>query len=547
MNYNGRNNYSRKKYSNKHYKKLVIEDKHEVSESRDAKNQRVEAAREKLVKEAGYKEGYQQYLKSKHSKAKRAKRGNLAGFGKKAVLAVAMVSILIVSGIFIFPTDAKAEIVSGYEVVLNGTVLGVSETVEPVDNALQSIRTEFSEDYDMSVFDNTVLEYNPVKIDRQYICPDDVFINILKNSVDVKVMAWVILVNNAPAAAVKTEAEANEALDRVLEPFLDVPTTRKRVEVGYVENVEVKEMPIEYSQVKDAEAAYMLLRFGKEDIEINNHVVVSGESLYSIGKSYDVKISDLRKANPSLASTSKIYPGDKLLIASPLNRVNVKFVEEVDKEDQVIEYETEVIEDDTMLKTERVVVQEGINGSHDVHALITFINGVETEMEVISEENVIEPVNEIIKKGTKPVPRLMELAAEGDMPIPLKSGTYRVSSPFGPRPNIDVPGASKWHKGVDLAANKGTAIYASADGVITKSGSGTGYGLYIKIDHGNGIETRYAHCSELLVDSGDKVEGGQLIALVGNTGISGGSHLHWEVRINGQAYDPLGKYEGTAP
>ncbi len=84
------------------------------------------------------------------------------------------------------------------------------------------------------------------------------------------------------------------------------------------------------------------------------------------------------------------------------------------------------------------------------------------------------------------------------MPIPLKSGSYRVSCKFGPR-DLDIVGASKWHKGVDLAANKGTPIYASMSGTVTHSGSGTGYGLYIKINHGDGVETRYAHCSELLV------------------------------------------------
>ena len=546
MNYNGRNNYSRKKYSDKHYKNLVIEDKHEVEEKREGRKQRTAAARDKLIKNSGYTEGIQHYVSSRQIQAKRAKRSNTFNLYKKAIAAVAVAVVLITAGIIAFPTNAKAEMVNGWEVVLNGTVLGVTETIEPVTNTLNEIRTDFSENYDMNVYDATTLEYNPVMIDRQFLCPAEVFEQILKDSVDVKVKAWVILVNGAPAAAVKTQEEAQAALDAVLEPFLDVPTTRNRVDVGFVENVEVKQMPIEYSQVTDQESAYQLLRFGG-DYEEKYHVVVSGESLYKIGKSYGVTVADLKKANPSLASTSKIYPGDMLLITSPMNRVNVKFVEEVDKTGEVIEYETETIDDDTMLKTETVVIQEGVNGSHDAHALITFINGVETEVEIISESNRVEPVNKIIRKGTQAVPEIIELAIEGDMPIPLKSGTYRISSPFGPRPNIDVPGASKWHKGVDLAANTGTPIYASGDGTVTHSGSGTGYGLYIKISHAGGVETRYAHCSELLVSKGDKVKEGQLIALVGNTGISGGSHLHWEVRVNGVAWDPMGDYGEPAP
>ena len=540
--YNGRNNYSRKKYSDRHYKKLMIEDQKELDEARSTRNERVEAVRDNLVKESGYAEGYKQYVKSKHSKKRKQ---FLFGFGKKAVAAAALVVVLLIGSIVIFPASAKAEIVDGYEVILNGTVLGVAEKVEPISQALLEIQTEFREDYNMEVFDTTVLEYNPVKIDKQFLCPDTVFVDILKGCIDVKVMAWVILVNNAPAAAVKTEEEANSALERVKAPFLDVPTTRNRISVGFVEDVTIKQMPIEYSQVTDEDSAYNLLRFGEAEVEPKNHIVVSGESLYQISKSYGVTVADLRKANPSLASTSKIYPGDRLIIASPLNRVNVKFVEEVDKVGQVIEYDVEEIKDDTMYKTQTVVVQEGVNGSHDVHALITFINGVETEVEVISEKNRVEPINKIIRKGTKAVPKLLEMAAEGGLPIPIRD-TYRISSKFGPR-TIDVAGASSWHKGVDLAADKGTPIYACEDGVVTHSGSGTGYGLYIKIDHGNGVETRYGHCSELLVSKGERVEQGQLIALVGNTGVSSGPHLHWEVRINGVAWDPLGEYGEPAP
>lgn len=545
MSNNGRNNYSRRKYSEKHYKNLVVEDMPQTEEKRKNKKERLEAARDKLVRESGYSDGIQQYMKNRNKQAKRAKRSKFFGLGPKVAAAAALVAVLVISSIIVFPAQVRAEIVSGYEVVMNGTVLGVSEKIEPVSNALQEISDEFSEHYGMSVFDNTVLEYNPVMIDKQFLCPEEVFVKILKESVDVKVEAWVILVNNAPAAAVKTQEEADSALDRVLAPFMDEFSNDSRLEVGFVELVEVVKMPIEYSQVTDEEAAYKLLRFGG-DFEERYHIVVSGESLYAISKSYDVTIADLRKANPSLASTNKIYPGDRLLITTPMNRVNVKFVEEIDKIGEPIPYETEEIKNDNMLVTEKVLVQAGVEGIHDVHALVTYINGVETEVEILSESNRVEPVPEIIEKGTKEVPRIMELAVSGGMKIPLESGTYRISSPFGPR-NTGIAGASTFHGGVDLAANKGTPIYASASGTVTHSGSGTGYGLYIKINHGNGVETRYAHCSELLVDKGDRVEAGQLIGLVGNTGISSGSHLHWEVRLNGVKQDPMGEYQGVVP
>lgn len=96
------------------------------------------------------------------------------------------------------------------------------------------------------------------------------------------------------------------------------------------------------------------------------------------------------------------------------------------------------------------------------------------------------------------------------------------------------------HKGMDIAAAAGTAIYAAAAGTVTTAsyGWGGGYGNYIIINHGKGVQTLYGHCSSLNVSQGQYVSQGQLIARVGSTGQSTGNHLHFEVRVNGIAQDP---------
>ena len=111
------------------------------------------------------------------------------------------------------------------------------------------------------------------------------------------------------------------------------------------------------------------------------------------------------------------------------------------------------------------------------------------------------------------------------------SGT--VTSRFGGR-------WGKNHKGVDIGAPKGTTIVAAAAGTVTVSqyGYSGGYGNYIILSHGNGIQTLYAHCTSLLVNVGQTVSQGQAIATVGNTGNSYGNHLHLEVRVNGVAQNP---------
>jgi hypothetical protein len=95
------------------------------------------------------------------------------------------------------------------------------------------------------------------------------------------------------------------------------------------------------------------------------------------------------------------------------------------------------------------------------------------------------------------------------------------------------------HEGIDVATPMGTPIQAPAAGVVVFSGRETGYGNVMVIDHGYGVETKYAHCSKLNVTSGMHVTRGQVIGLVGNTGLSTGPHLHYEVHVNGQPVDPL--------
>ncbi len=94
------------------------------------------------------------------------------------------------------------------------------------------------------------------------------------------------------------------------------------------------------------------------------------------------------------------------------------------------------------------------------------------------------------------------------------------------------------HTGIDLGGAIGTAIYAYKTGTVTFAGWGSGYGLHVKIDHGNGMTTYYAHCSELLVSVGQQVTEGQMIAKIGMTGYTTGPHLHFEVRFNGVPTNP---------
>lgn len=112
--------------------------------------------------------------------------------------------------------------------------------------------------------------------------------------------------------------------------------------------------------------------------------------------------------------------------------------------------------------------------------------------------------------------------------------TGDISSPYGLR-----WGGTDFHPGIDIADDYGTPIHATADGVVTFAGWGGGYGNMVDIEHAGGISTRYGHAEALAVQAGQAVKKGQIIAYMGSTGYSTGPHLHYEVRIHGEAVNPV--------
>jgi len=160
------------------------------------------------------------------------------------------------------------------------------------------------------------------------------------------------------------------------------------------------------------------------------------------------------------------------------------------------------------------------------------------EMEEISEESE-KQLTELAKQASAleaKKNRIKTYYKGGKLGMPLKS-EYRLSSPFGYRTH-PITGKKKLHAGMDMAAPKGTPIYAAETGVVTVAQSWSGYGNCVIIDHGGGLWTLYGHMSKILVEKGQTVKRGEKIGLVGSTGQSTGNHLHFEVRKNSEPVDP---------
>ena len=223
---------------------------------------------------------------------------------------------------------------------------------------------------------------------------------------------------------------------------------------------------------------------------------------------------------------SMIRAGDELIITVPEPKLAVVRQEEMYYEE---DYEEDVIyiDNDDWYTTETKTLQEPSAGHRRVIAVVTFENDKETATEIIKEEVTYEAVPKIVERGTKIPPTYIK---------PISGG--RLSSSFGRR-SRPTKGASTYHKGVDWATPTGTAVFASCGGTVVKAGWGSGYGYVVYINHPDGRQTRYGHLSKVLVSAGQTVSQGQKIALSGNTGVSTGPHLQFEILINGSQVNPL--------
>lgn len=215
--------------------------------------------------------------------------------------------------------------------------------------------------------------------------------------------------------------------------------------------------------------------------------------------------------------------------------------EEIAEKEEALEAELEELElMQAELETQKTKVNASINAKKgELAAKASELGDAASEQgdyekQLEQQEKLLDEIEEQIARAANP--DAYQGSATGFIwPCPAYT---RISSYFGPRPQ-PVPGASTNHKGVDLAAPYGSAILASAAGVVTTSKYSSSAGNYVVIAHGNGISTVYMHASSLLVSVGETVEQGQVIAKVGSTGYSSGNHLHFGVIKNGTYVDPL--------
>lgn len=297
------------------------------------------------------------------------------------------------------------------------------------------------------------------------------------------------------------------------------------VNIDYAEKIEVVEAYLLEDELSTVEEAVNLVTKEQETQVI--YKVVSGDTLSQICLTNNIPMDDLIAINDALEDeNTMIRVGQELVITVPEPDLSIIWQEEqVYTEDY--EAEVQYIPNDNWYTTQKETLQEPSAGRRKVAAIVEYKNGQEISREILKEEVYAEAVPKIVERGTKIPPTYVK---------PISGG--RLSSGFGAR-SAPTKGASTNHQGVDWAVPIGTTVVASNAGTVSYAGWASGYGYAVYINHADGRQTRYGHLSKVLVKTGQSVAQGEKIALSGNTGRSTGPHLHFEIRINGTAVNPL--------
>ena len=413
----------------------------------------------------------------------------------------------------------------GTTVTYDGEVIGAVEsesTAEAARSRLETITTRtLGETF---TIDDSLIQYSSGLLKRQDVVDEDTFEEDLSEEIGLVTPAYCLYVDGERIGATPYEG----ALEELMEQMKEAVTNEDTISCDFAENVEIKQEYVSTDEIMNLGYLAEIL-YSTKTAEVT-YEVKKGDTWSEIAEEHGLTSRELLALNPGY-SIDKLQIGEVLTLSASVPYLTMTVVQRERYVEDVM-YDIEYTDSANLYKGDYKVTSPGQYGAADVVATVTYVNGEETERTVLSSVTLREPVTEQRLQGTKARPTWLPT---GSFRWPVSG---RVTSYFGGRKSPGGIGSTN-HKGIDIAAPRGTPVYAADGGTVTYAGWMSGYGYLVRINHGNGYETYYGHNSSLTVSVGQKVYKGQQIARVGSTGNSTGNHCHFEIRYNGVAKNPL--------
>lgn len=405
----------------------------------------------------------------------------------------------------------------GIKITVDGQELGYMYSRDEYNEALRFVEERASEilERPYSVSSNVRFELGIVP--REKVISKDALRSYFFSNIEEVSMLYALTVNGEVVGASRNRDTLQAMVDELLYTSDPNVTAHFSQDVQIVQKYVDASKLISYDEIR--EKLTSTIHSERE------YTIRSGDTIDSIAKENGMTREDLLALNPGLRS-SRLRAGRKVTVGKAVPFLSVEAVRRVEYT-ETIPYETKKVEDSSLYKGTTKVVTQGRVGTRKVVADITYIDNKEESRSIISSEITAQPVTKVIHVGTKARPKTM---ATGKLSRPVRGAI--ISSNYGMR-------RGGMHKGVDFAAKTGTRINAADGGTVTWAGwRRGGWGYLVVINHGNGIETYYAHNSKVLVRVGQKVAKGEQIAKMGSTGNSTGPHVHFEIHVNGRYVNP---------
>ncbi len=414
----------------------------------------------------------------------------------------------------------------GINVEYNGKNLGIISEESEFDEAAKEVQKRIS-----YVDSNEYIEFSP-KFSLKIISEDDSFMNtqqlankMLSESNKELADAYGIYVDGQFIGAVR---DKNKVADTMTKNLLNYKVDGEIRDMCYSKSIDyVEGIYLTESVISENEA---IKKLTAKNYSTESYVVQKSDSIVSVCQKYNMTEEKFKELNPSLDEEKSLVPGTVIKVLEAESFIPIQYIRELETT-SFIDYETVEVETSEINLGRSELLVKGSRGEKQNKIEVTYIDGVERSRKTLSSVITKEPTVEQIGIGTytaKPASSDTILTGSGKFAWPVDGGF--ISDPFISDRN---------HKGMDIAAPAGTDIYAAGDGVVVASGWNTGgYGYFVMIDHLDGYETLYGHCSGLYVVEGQTVTRGQLIAAVGTTGDSTGNHCHFEVRESGMCLNP---------
>lgn len=461
---------------------------------------------------------------------------------KKTAISLFILSCLMLNVGFSNEVAGESPFSKIYHIYANDSYIGAVSNLETVETLIADKERQARLNYK----DLTIDARSSIEIVSEQVfhanTDDDEILGKLNQAIVAEAEAYALQVEGKTVAYVKDEAEYEKAIDLlkleyVPQKALDTLNNKKMarsvtplkknetrvLEVSLLEQVGGEETKANPTEVLSAEEAVALLQTGT--LEKETYAVQQGDVLGSIAKKHDLSIAQLMELNPGINESTLLQIGQELNVTVNKPLLTVKVVEEKLKVES-IDYAHIVKEDPSLPKGEKKVISEGAVGKKKVAYLVTLENGERTERVVTDEEITQEPENRVVVVGTKEIPS----RGTGSFAWPTNGGY--ISSHVGER-------WGAFHRGLDIARPSNYTIKSSDNGVVTFAGWDGSYGNKIVVNHNNGYETVYAHLSQIDVSVGQVVERGSAIGVMGSTGNSTGTHLHFEIHKDGAVVNPL--------